>query len=333
MARSPRIQFSGANYHILNRGNYRADLFESEGAARAFESCVFEACEKSGWVLHAHTIMRNHYHLVAGTPRGNLVSGVHWLQSTFGNRFNRFRAEHGRAFQSRYKAILIEPGAELLRVVNYVHLNPVRAGLVTLADLGTYPWSSYRRFVGDPFRRPSCLRCDNWLLQGAGLTDTTAGWRSYADLLATLTVDRGQWETAWKKLCSGLASGSAEFQSEMARLAREMDQAADWGGQALDEVNQDHWRCLLATGLSVLGKTQRDALNTPRSAAWKVALAYWLKQHSSAHNRWIGQQLSMGHPDAVSRYVNDPARRASADFVSALAILTQFESNISAVRG
>ncbi len=104
MARRPRIQFAGALYHIINRGNYRRDIFETEGAAQAFEKCLFEACEKSGWRLHAYVIMRNHFHLAVETPQGNLVKGMHWLQGTFATRFNRFRSEQGYLFQRRAKS-------------------------------------------------------------------------------------------------------------------------------------------------------------------------------------------------------------------------------------
>ena len=132
MARKPRIEYAGAVYHVLNRGNYRGDLFETAGAAEAFVSCLEEASERMGWRVHGYCLMRNHYHLALETPRGNLVSGVHWLQSTFGNRFNRYRGERGRAFQGRYQAILVEPGVHLARLVDYLHLNPVRARIVAL---------------------------------------------------------------------------------------------------------------------------------------------------------------------------------------------------------
>ena len=72
MARKLRLEFSGACYPVINRGNYRADLFDPEGARSAFETCLFEACEKSGWVLHAFVVMNNHYHLALETPAGNL---------------------------------------------------------------------------------------------------------------------------------------------------------------------------------------------------------------------------------------------------------------------
>ncbi len=108
MARPLRIQFPGAIYHVMNRGNYRDNIFATSGAASAFVDCLWEACEQTKWKVHAYCVMRNHYHLAIETPEGNLVEGVHWLQSTYGNRFNRFRKENGRAFQGRYKAVLIE---------------------------------------------------------------------------------------------------------------------------------------------------------------------------------------------------------------------------------
>lgn len=111
MARTPRIQFDGAIYHVINRGNYRQDLFARSGTAEAFEGTLFETCKRCGWELAAYCIMSNHYHLALTTPKGNLVEGVHWLQSTFGNRFHRFIGERGHVFQGRYKVILVEPGA------------------------------------------------------------------------------------------------------------------------------------------------------------------------------------------------------------------------------
>src|SRR5512147_1697273 len=103
MARKLRLEFPGACYHVINRGNYRADIFKTEGAKAAFEACLFEACEKSNWVLHAYVLMSNHYHLALETPDGNLVAGMQWLQATFANRFNKLRGERGHLFQGRYK--------------------------------------------------------------------------------------------------------------------------------------------------------------------------------------------------------------------------------------
>jgi REP element-mobilizing transposase RayT len=64
---------------VINRGNYRQDVFASAGAAMAFETTLAETCALFGWRMHAYVIMRNHYHLALTTPEPNLVEGMHWL--------------------------------------------------------------------------------------------------------------------------------------------------------------------------------------------------------------------------------------------------------------
>lgn len=89
MARKLRIQYPGAMYHVINRGNYRRDLFFNPAEARAFLDTVREAKDRLGWRVHAYALMRNHYHLALETPEPNLAEGMHWLQGTWANRFNR----------------------------------------------------------------------------------------------------------------------------------------------------------------------------------------------------------------------------------------------------
>jgi len=83
MARKLRLEFPGAIYHVINRGNDRKWIFTNAATRSAFESCLFETCERTGWRLHAFVIMSHHYHLAVATPAGNLVAGRQWLQSTF----------------------------------------------------------------------------------------------------------------------------------------------------------------------------------------------------------------------------------------------------------
>lgn len=178
MARKVRLEYPGAIYHVINRGNYRSWIFREEGAKRAFQSCLFEACGRSGWVVHAYVVMGNHFHLPVETPQGNLVSGMQWLQSTFANRFNKLRGERGHLFQGRYKALLVEEGDALAQVCHYIHLNPVRAGLVTAAALGEYRYSSYW-YLPQPKERPAFLDFAAVLSGAGGLPDSSAGWQSY----------------------------------------------------------------------------------------------------------------------------------------------------------
>ncbi|MEX2044828.1 MAG: transposase, partial [Opitutus sp.] len=138
MPRKLRLEYAGACYHVINRGNYRQAIFGGEGAAEAFERCLGEACGQFSWRIHAYVIMRNHFHLAVETPEPNLSAGMKWLQGTWANRFNRYRGLTGRPFQGRYKALHAEPGHALAQVAHYIHLNPVRARVTVAAELGGF---------------------------------------------------------------------------------------------------------------------------------------------------------------------------------------------------
>jgi putative transposase len=107
MARKLRVEYPGAIYHVLNRGNYRRDVFVSAGEAQAFVTALEEATLTFGWKVYAYAIMRNHYHLAIETPQPNLKAGMHWLQSTYATRFNRLHRERGHLFQGRYHSLLV----------------------------------------------------------------------------------------------------------------------------------------------------------------------------------------------------------------------------------
>src|SRR5947209_7581796 len=187
MARKLRLEYAGACYQVINRGNYRRDLFRGKRAAESFVVCLGEAAQRFGWRVHAYVVMSNHFHLAVETPEPNLSAGMKWLQGTWARRFNGFRSERGRPFQGRYKAIHLEPGHALAQVAHYIHLNPVRAKLVPAARLREYAWSSLARFMGKD--RPKWLVADTILHEGGGLGDTAAGWRRYQAYLGLLAEE------------------------------------------------------------------------------------------------------------------------------------------------
>lgn len=169
MARKMRLEYEGAVYHVISRGNYRADVFGHDSTKAAFLKCLGEAAEKSGWIVHAWCVMSNHYHLCFTTPRANLVEGMQWLQATFSVRFNRWRNERGHVFQGRYKALIVEPDAAGA-VCHYIHLNPVRAGIVGLSVLATWPWSSLHVLI-EVRRRARWFSAAAALAHAGGLED------------------------------------------------------------------------------------------------------------------------------------------------------------------
>ena len=131
MPRKLRIQYPGAMYHVMSRGNRRERIFLDDVDRQDFLKTLAEACQKTGWQVHAYCLMSNHYHLVVETPEPNLVAGMAWLQSTYTIRLNRRHQLIGHVLSGRYKSQLLEGSGNgyLKTACDYVHLNPVRAGL------------------------------------------------------------------------------------------------------------------------------------------------------------------------------------------------------------
>jgi putative transposase len=304
MARKPRLEMAGALYHVSNRGHSRSDLFVGADEAQVFVDCLFQACQRMQWKLHAFSLQPDQYHLALETPRGNLVAGVHWLQSAFGNRFSRTRGASARAFRGRYQAIMVEPGPMWAHVVDYIHLGPVLSKVVPFDHLGAFRWSSYRFFVRPDLQpRPSFLVCGSWM-QTLGLADDPAGWAAYSRRLDELRADPVRVKATFGGFGRGWAYGSPEFRRSLAEqlASSRTGQAA---GPSMAENNRREWHVQLDSGLKQLRRDLSEAAAAPKSAPWKIALAAWLKSNTSVLNRWLSEQLHMGPPDAVSRYVGE----------------------------
>ena len=129
MARKLRVEYPGAIYHILNRGDRREPIFQDNQDRDRFLATLAEACAKTGWQIHAFCLMPNHFHLVVETPNANLVAGMKWFLGTYTSRFNRRHKVFGYLFSGRYKSLIVDSRSNgyLKTVGDYVHLNPVRA--------------------------------------------------------------------------------------------------------------------------------------------------------------------------------------------------------------
>ena len=308
MPRKLRLEYPGACYHVINRGNYRANIFKTEGARAAFESCLFEACQKSRWVLHAFVVMSNHYHLALETPELGLVAGMQWLQGTFANRFNKLRGERGHLFQGRYKALPAEEGESFGRVCHYIHLNPVRAGVVAVDRLAEFRHSSYW-YLWHPEERPGFLDLRTALTDAGGLADTEAGRSSYAGYLAWQAAEGPAGKNkAYVSLSKGWALGTKEFKAALVKDHQLAADARAWESAGAKEIRELDWEARLGAALRREGKTAEDARRERKSAAWKVTLAAELKQTTQATNAWIAEHLNMGSGVAVSHYVSQRRR-------------------------
>jgi REP element-mobilizing transposase RayT len=307
MARRLRIQYPGAVYHVINRGNYREDVFATGGAAKAFEQVLEAACVQFDWHLQAYVVMRNHFHLALETPQPNLVEGMHWLQSTYATRFNRLRSERGHLFQGRYQALLIEDDAALARVVDYIHLNPVRAKIVSTDQIAHFRWSSLARFVRR--ERPAQLSSKRWLEQ-RGLTDTPAGWRDYVGHLNELgSLDAS---SDHDELCRGWAIGTPGWRKALAEDHAQLAAAPGFSVAEIRDLRHAVWSRALDEVLSEMDKSEAGAREEAKGADWKCEAAVRLRQRAGAPYAWIADRLHMGRPASVRSLV---CRRRSATVV------------------
>lgn len=147
MARPLRIEYPGATYHVTARGNERAEIFRDESDYQRLLEQLRLAQERHALVIHAYVLMRNHYHLLLETPHGNLSQAMQLINGSYTGYFNRRHRRAGHLFQGRYKSLLVEKESYLLELSRYIHLNPVRAGMVKYPE--EYRWSSYRAYVGN----------------------------------------------------------------------------------------------------------------------------------------------------------------------------------------
>ncbi|MGE5341544.1 MAG: REP-associated tyrosine transposase [Candidatus Omnitrophota bacterium] len=146
MARSLRIEFPGALYHITHRGNEKKKIFMNSDDRELFLETLTAVIERFHWLCHSYVLMDNHYHLLIETPLGNLSRGMMQLNSVYTQNFNRRHNRIGHLFQGRFKSILVEKEAYLLELSRYITLNPVRARLVDSPE--EWKWSSYSPMVG-----------------------------------------------------------------------------------------------------------------------------------------------------------------------------------------
>jgi len=154
LARPLRIEFPNAFYHVTSRGNERKTVFRSTGDRERFLSYLESAYYRYGAIFHVYCLMGNHYHLLLETPRGNLSQILHHINGAYTTYFNIKHRRSGHLFQGRFKAILVERDSYSEELSRYVHLNPVRAGLVK--NPSEYRWSSYRYYIGEE-REPEWL--------------------------------------------------------------------------------------------------------------------------------------------------------------------------------
>jgi len=150
----PRLDAPGLLHHIISRGIERRDIFNDKSDYEDFLNRIESSLEKSPNQILAWALMPNHVHLLVRSGRGGIVSFMRRLMAGYATAFNVRHRRVGYLFQNRYKSIICDEGAYLLQLVRYIHLNPLRAGIVKdLSRLKTFPYTGHGVLMGI-FKRP-----------------------------------------------------------------------------------------------------------------------------------------------------------------------------------
>ena len=304
MARQLRIEYEGAIYHVINRGDRREEIFRDDLDRKSFLHTLGSACGKTGWQVHAYCLMSNHFHLVVETPRANLSAGMKWLLGGYTMGFNRRHRLNGHLFAGRFKSLLIdETDPSYLRVVcDYVHLNPARASLIGANErLDSYVWSSYPSYLAAPSRREAWIRCDR-LLGEHGVGDGTRRHRlEFARRTEARRLERDA--PAEEMIRHGWRYGAEDF---VARLVDRLGKPASENHRAKERVETDEQRAerIVRAGLTKLGWRDENLRLHRKSHPNKVALAKALRAQTAVSLKWIARRLDMGTWSHVSNLLS-----------------------------
>jgi REP element-mobilizing transposase RayT len=186
VARRHRLQFPGAVYHVMSRGNRKSMIVENDDDRRTFMHTFGEAVRDCHARVYACCLMGTHYHALLDTPRGNLSEFMRTLNTEYSKAFNRRHERVGHTFEQRFESIVVQREKYLRRVARYIALNPVKARLCR--DAADWHWSTHRATAGLD-HAPSWLYLDwlRWAFRADGLPEAQRRYHAYVADPAALT--------------------------------------------------------------------------------------------------------------------------------------------------
>ncbi len=204
MSRPLRILYAGAFYHVTARGNEKKAIFKNERDRERFLLYAEAAVQRYGAVIHAYCLMDNHYHLLIQTPLANLSEIMQYINGSYTTYINTMRQRVGHLFQGRYKAILIDADTYAQELSRYIHLNPIRVGMVDKPE--DYPWSSYQYYSGKK-KAPRWLTMD--FILGYFDERIKVGQRKYVEFVEAMIGQR--YESPLKAAVASSILGGEDF--------------------------------------------------------------------------------------------------------------------------
>ncbi len=330
----------------MARGNRRENIFFNDDDRRFFLKTLGDACERTGWKAHSWVLMNNHYHLLLETPEANLVEGMKWLQNAYTRRLNAKHRLWGRVFGDRYKAVLVEGGNRdyFTTLLDYIHLNPARAGAVNVAGGGSvldYPWSSLRWTYANPQPHQLPWSCDAMGLEAFGLENTVPGRREFVDRLDLRAREEAESagrvlpppgiDARLSHLRRGWYWGSREFAEKAMDLAKDLigsrKNATYRSGSLRHAHDLDEAERIFHEGLALLGLKEAELENLPGADIRKVVVAEAIRNKTTVRQQWIADRLKMGSASNVSQQL----RRRDAMHGKKKAVFQEMKDKLSRI--
>lgn len=231
MARLPRLTLPGYPHHIIQRGNNRQAIFALTADYQTLLDLLEENAKKFGVAIHAYVLMSNHFHLLA-TPQ--TADGLPQMMQAVGRRYVRYfndaQKRSGTLWEGRYKSTLIQTDRYLLACMAYIDLNPVRAGLVSLAR--DYPWSSHGHYTGQRIDKLITPHALIWELGNTPFAREAA----YAKLVQS-GISPVQQAALTDSALSGWALGDPDFVADLQKRTERRVTKSTAGRPVVGQIN------------------------------------------------------------------------------------------------
>jgi REP-associated tyrosine transposase len=289
MARPLRIEYPGAFYHVMNRGQSRRPIFTEDKGRESFLDLLGDITRLWKVKLYAYCLMDNHYHLLLSTPTGGLSRAMRHLDGIYTQRFNRVHHRDGPLFRGRYKAILVDAEEYFLSVVRYIHQNPLGAGVVS--DIDRYRWSSHWGYLNKK-------QCPEWLDIGTVMS-RFGGLKAYQRFMHEEIEEKieGFYQGPYHKA----VLGSQEFigrvkdrLGDKARVEQEKPQSRRVFGVELEAI--------VAAAAREYGKRVEELKRRKRGGENEARMvAIYLGRQLGGHkHEEIGKAVGLGNASSVS---------------------------------
>ena len=286
MARKPRVHYEGALYHVICRGNNRAYVLDNNESKKNYLEIIEHYKKKYGFKLYCYCLMDNHVHLLMEVSKEPLSKIMKGIQQVYTQRYNKQHKRSGHVFEQRYKAILCDKDQYLLGLINYIHMNPVRAGMVEGID---YVWSSHRVY----------LKNDNSFVDVDFPLSLFEGTRTqqldrYINFMKFEEDDIGKMK-------------ANEFSDDMVDLIKEKLNTENEDERKIEvDPKEIMYKVCLHYGIeenSLIEKTRKEQIVLAKRVS-----VHLIKKYSCYTNKDIGRMLNMS-ATAVSFALNDESLR------------------------